>query len=152
MIRFYIVLLVGILWFGQTANAQEVVVVDGLGGSFKYHMQPEVDRLKEQGFNVTYRPWWKWRSAARTAPKGSRVIGYSMGGPRAIKLARRLNASQLELVDPVSVKPMFAPPSIDTTVFRATQDGPINSTAVYGDYQQFQIPTDHVSMPKFFRQ
>lgn len=152
MIRFYVVLLAAILLVSETANAQDVVVVDGLGGSFKGYMQPEVDRLTEQGFNVTYRPWWQWRSAARVAPQGSRIIGYSMGGPRAIKLAQRMNASQLELVDPVSIKPMFVPPAVNTTVFRASQESRINSTAVYGDYQQYQIPTDHFGMPRLFRQ
>ena len=151
MIRFYVVLLAGILLVAETGNAQDVVVVDGLGGSFARNMQPEVDRLQQQGFNVTYRPWWKWRSAARSAPEGSRIIGYSMGGPRAIKVAQRINASQLELVDPVSIKPMYVPRAVGTTVYRASEVGRINSTAVYGDYQQFWIPTNHIGMPSAFR-
>jgi len=35
MIRFYVVLLAAFLWIGGTGNAQEVVVVDGLGGLAK---------------------------------------------------------------------------------------------------------------------
>ena len=151
MIRFYVVLLAGIFLVAETGNAQDVVVVDGLGGSLQRNMQPEVDRLRGQGFNVTYRPWWQWRSAARAAPDGSRVIGYSMGGPRAIKLARRMNASQLELVDPVSIRPMVVPPAVGTTVFRASEASRINSTPVHGNYQQFWIPTDHIGMPSAFR-
>ena len=152
MIRFCAVLLIGIFCVCQSADAQDVVVLDGLGGSLKRYMQPEVERLTEQGFSVTYRPWWRWRSAARLAPAGSRIIGYSMGSPRAIKVAQRTNASQLELVDPVSIRPMFAPPAIDTTVFRATQESRINSTSVYGNYQQNFVPTDHFGMPQLFRQ
>jgi len=152
MSKFYVVLLAGVLLFAATGNAQEVVVVDGLGGSFARNMQPEVNRLQEQGFNVTYRPWWKWRSAGRAASDGAKVIGYSMGGPRAIKLANRINASQLELVDPVSIKPMYAPPAVGTTVYRASEPSRIKSTAVYGDYQQFSIPASHAGMPRAFRQ
>ena len=150
MIRFYIAVLLGILLVGGV-SAQEVVVVDGLGGSFRRNMQVEVDRLRNQGYDVTYRPWWQWRSAARSASQGSRVIGYSMGGPRAIKVAQRANASQLELVDPVSIRPMQAPAAVDTTVFRAAQEGRINSTPVHGNYSQQWIPTDHVGMPSLFR-
>lgn len=131
--------------------AQQVIVLDGLGGVRGRYMQTEVNRLTSQGYDVTYRPWWRWRNAARSAPQASRVIGFSMGGARAIHVSRMTNASQLELVDPVSLHPIQVPVGIPTTVYRATGPTRIQSTPVYGSYQQYAFPTNHIGMPASFR-
>ena len=135
----------------EIGSAQQVIVLDGLGGMRGRFMQPEVNRLLESGYDVTYRPWWRWRNAVRTTPKATRVIGFSMGGPRAIQVSRATGASQLELVDPVSIGVMQAPPGTSTKVYRATVPSNIKSTQVIGDYQQFEIPTSHLGMPAVFR-
>ena len=62
----------------ETGSAQQVIVLDGLGGMRGRFMQPEVNRLLESGYDVTYRPWWRWRNAVRTTPKATRVIGLSL--------------------------------------------------------------------------
>ena len=131
--------------------AQQVIVLDGLGGLRNRNMQVEVDRLQSQGYDVVYRPWWRWRNAASVAPNASRVIGYSMGSPRAIRVSSLTGASQLELVDPVSSGAMYAPPGISTTVYRASGPSRIRSTPVYGDFQQYYFPTNHIGMPAAFR-
>lgn len=143
--------LVCLFCFIETTNAQEVIVLDGLGGVRGRFMQPEVNRLTNSGYDVTYRPWWRWRSAVRTTPDATRVIGYSMGGPRAIQASRAVGASQLELVDPVALGVMQAPSGVNTTVYRATVPSKIQSTEVNGAFQQFTIPTDHIGMPTAFR-
>ena len=135
----------------ETGSAQQVIVLDGLGGMRGRFMQPEVNRLLESGYDVTYRPWWRWRNAVRTTPKATRVIGFSMGGPRAIQVSRATGASQLELVDPVSIGVMQAPSGTNTTVYRATVPSNIKSTQVNGSYQQFAIPASHLEMPAVFR-
>jgi len=144
-------ILVCLFCFIETSNAQEVIVLDGLGGVRGRFMQPEVDRLKSSGYDVTYRPWWRWRSAVRTTPEATRVIGFSMGGPRAIQASRATGATQLELVDPVSLGVMQAPSGVDTKVYRATVPSKIQSTQVSGQFQQFTVPTDHIGMPGAFR-
>ena len=135
----------------ETGSAQQAIVLDGLGGLRGRFMQPEVNRLVESGYDVTYRPWWRWRSAVRTTPGATRVIGFSMGGPRAIQVSRATGASQLELVDPVSIGVMQAPSGTNTTVYRATVPSNIKSTQVNGSYQQFAIPASHLEMPAVFR-
>ena len=79
-----------------------------------------------------------------------------MGGPRAVQLARRLDASQLELVDPVSIRPIQSPDGTATVVYRASQPGRIQSTQVIGQSQEYWVPTDHPGMavqyPSFVRQ
>ena len=143
--------LVTLLCLIETGSAQQVIVLDGLGGLRGRFMQPEVNRLIESGYDVTYRPWWRWRSAVRTTPEATRVIGFSMGGPRAIQASRKTGASQLELVDPVSIGVMQAPAGTSTTVYRATVPSNIRSTQVNGSYQQFSIPANHLEMPAAFR-
>ena len=135
----------------ETSSAQQVIVLDGLGGLRGRFMQPEVNRLVESGYDVTYRPWWRWRSAVRATPDATRVIGFSMGGPRAIQASRATGASQLELVDPVSIGVMQAPAGTSTKVYRATVPSNIRSTQVNGSYQQFSIPANHLEMPAAFR-
>ena len=135
----------------ETGSAQQVIVLDGLGGMRGRFMQPEVNRLLESGYDVTYRPWWRWRNAVRTTPKATRVIGFSMGGPRAIQVSRATGATQLDLVDPVSIGVMQAPPGTSTRVYRATVPSNIKSTQVNGNYQQFEIPASHLEMPAVFR-
>lgn len=130
---------------------QQVIVLDGLGGMRGRYMQPEVNRLTSVGYDVIYRPWWRWRSALRTAPRATRVIGFSMGAPRAIEVAQSSNATRLELVDPVSRRIMQVPAGISTTVYRATGPSRIRSTTVQGIYQQNLIPTNHMGMPTMFR-
>ncbi len=145
MVLFSLAMLAG------SCNAQQVIVLDGLGGLASRNLQPEVNRLTNLGYDVTYRPWWRWRNAARVAPNASRVIGYSMGGPRAIRVTSRTNASQLELLDPFSRTPMIAPPGTATTVYRAAGPTVIRSTPVYGNFQQYQLPTNHAGIPGAFR-
>ena len=135
----------------ETGSAQQVIVLDGLGGMRGRFMQPEVNRLVNSGYDVTYRPWWRWRNAVRTTPEATRVIGFSMGAPRAIQASRATGASQLELVDPVSIGVMQAPAGTSTSVYRASVPSRINSTRVIGNYQQFSVPASHLGVPAVFR-
>ena len=145
------VILVCLFCFIETASAQQAIVLDGLGGLRGRFMQPEVDRLTNSGYDVTYRPWWRWRNAVRTTPGATRVIGFSMGAPRAIQASRATGATQLELVDPVSINVMQAPVGTNTTVYRASVPSRINSTRVIGNYQQFSVPASHLGVPAVFR-
>jgi pimeloyl-ACP methyl ester carboxylesterase len=139
--------------FDGTTAADDYIVLDGLGGIRQQWMQDEVTRLRCEGHCVDYRPWWRWRSAARAATGPVNVIGYSLGGSRASWAARRLQVSGLELVDPVRiVGSISVPPAVPTTVYRATQSNVIISSPVQGCYQEYFFPTDHLGMPQYFRQ
>lgn len=135
-----------ICFLSSSAFSQDVIVIDGLGGVRGRFMQGEVDRLQQQGLDVVYRPWWRWRSAARSAPQASRVIGYSMGGPRAIQIAKMVGANQLELLDPVSIRSMHAPDGTVTAVYRASMPDRIHSTPVFGQSYEYWFPTNHPGM------
>ena len=138
-----------------TVSAQDYIVLDGFGGLRSQWMQGEVNRLESLGHQVTYRPWWRWRDAVRTA--GSQpvnVIGYSLGGGRAVMAAGQLNVNQLELVDPVIVrrgKSIIVPNQIPTTVYRATESRFIQSSPVVGATQTYFFPTTHGEIPNVFR-
>ena len=136
----------------EVGSAQQAIVLDGLGGMRGRFMQPEVNRLANSGYDVTYRPWWRWRSAVRSTPEATRVVGFSMGGPRAIQVSRATGAAQLDLVDPVSIGVMQAPNGVNTSVYRATIPSNIRSTQVIGSYRQFAVPANHIGMPASFRQ
>ena len=146
--------LVFVLVGTTTAAAQDYVVLDGLGGIKGQWMRGEVNRLESLGHNVTYRPWWRWRNAVRTTgDRPVNVIGYSLGGGRAVMAAQQLNVTQLELVDPFlgRGRSIVVPNQIPTTVFRATESRFIQSSPVIGATQTYYFPTSHGQIPNWFR-
>ena len=133
----------------DSAHADNYVVLDGLGGLHYRTLEPEVQRLHSQGHNVTYLPWWRWRSAARATNGPVNVIGYSLGGSRANRLARRSDVRSLELIDPVRVSGKIRLPKkpINTTVYRASSPTVIRSSRVRGRHNEVLIHTNHSGIP-----
>ena len=148
-------LILGVLitvFFGTANYADDYIVLDGLGGIRAHWLQAEVTRLRCEGHCVDYRPWWRWRSATRAVNGPVNVIGYSLGGSRAVRAAHQLQVNNLELIDPVLViGDINLPSGVPTTVYRATQPSYINSSPVYGCYLEIPFPTNHIGMPQYLR-
>ncbi|MEP3477751.1 MAG: hypothetical protein ABJZ55_00745 [Fuerstiella sp.] len=133
----------------DSAYADNYVVLDGLGGLHSKSMEPEVQRLQSMGHNVTYRPWWRWRSAVRATNGPVNVIGYSLGGSRANRFARKTDVRSMELIDPVRVVGKIRLPktAMNTTVYRASSPTVIRSSKVRGRHSEVRIPTNHSGIP-----
>ena len=136
----------------SSACAEDYIVLDGFRGLRFRHMQPEVERLRAAGHRVTYLPWWRWRSAIHSANGPVNVIGYSLGGSRASRLAHHIDVRQMELVDPVQIVGVIRLPQghARTTVYRARMPSSIHSSVVLGSHREVLIPTDHGGMPETF--
>lgn len=146
-------LVIGLLLFsGTNANADEYIILDGLGGMGAHWMQGAVTRLECEGHQVTYRPWWRWRSAVRRTNQPVNIIGYSLGGSRAVWAAERLDVTSLELVDPVRMHGTIQiPPCVNTTIYSAGDPSVIQNRAeIIGSYNEIVLPARHIELWQYF--
>lgn len=146
------VIILLVLLFCVPCLADEFVVLDGLSGIRGKWLKDEVSRLRCDGHCVHYRPWWRWRRAARDTTGPVTVIGYSLGGSRAVMAADRMQIKHLELVDPYKqFGVIYLPCGVPTTVYRATKRSWINGSPVCGTHLEIPFPADHSEMPECFR-
>jgi hypothetical protein len=81
------------------------------------------------------------------------MIGYSLGGSRAIRASRQLEVVEMELIDPyLHNQVIVVPPCLNATVYRAGYPSRIQSSPVVGQRLELVLPAHHIGVHKIFRQ